>query len=94
MTNKKAFKLFETIQKKMQKDGDKFLFVHFSRKEDHFRGMNHMDGLDALVVIKQLIERYSLSAETIAAMARADAKEFPYEDEFLTELHKRQMDKS
>lgn len=72
MKNETALSKFKPLQLQMEKDKDPYLFVHFSREEDAFKGVtsNRMDGADAIIVINHLINRFNLSAEVIAAMAK------------------------
>lgn len=54
---------FKSLQNKIEKDKDPFMFVHFSREEDHFNGItsNEMDSGDAIIILKYLLNRFDIN---------------------------------
>lgn len=69
MKIEEAQKYVDQINHIAEADDDTFLVVYFSREEDKYQGWHHqMDGGDALLVIKQLVKRFGLSAVAIANM--------------------------
>lgn len=49
-----------------QADGDRYLFVHFSREEDRFGAFQNIDSTDAKLVIKGLAKHFGIDLEVMA----------------------------
>jgi len=72
MTNDKAKKMFSKLRFAMEYDHDPYMFVHFSREQNHILGLDslELDSLDALVIIRHLINKFDLDPLAIANMTR------------------------
>ena len=69
MTITEAERQIDTLSNRAEMDNDAMLVVYFSREQDAYNGyMTNMDAGDALMVIEQLIRKFDLSPEAIAAM--------------------------
>jgi hypothetical protein len=61
MKNKEFKELVHPIAFQLTLDTDAYLFVHFSSQEDKFEAIhNNMDGLDAMIVIKNLVKHFNI----------------------------------
>lgn len=56
--------------KQSEKDGDKWCIVYFSRQEDGYRNSINLDSGDALIVIQELIDKFGIEPDALAAMQR------------------------
>jgi hypothetical protein len=67
MKNDTVLKAFKPLQKKMEKDSDPYLFIHFSREDNHFKGLTStdMDMADALIVINHLVSRFKINRKAL-----------------------------
>ena len=72
MKNDKALKVLTPLAAKLDKDGDTYLFVHFSREDDHFKGLDssNMDFADALIIIKHLVNKFGIDKKVLCEMLK------------------------
>jgi len=68
MKLKKAKKTLEPFLSKATEDGDHFFIVHFSKEDDRFHGYMDIDGADALIVIRNLINTTKIDPEILHQM--------------------------
>lgn len=70
----KVKEFFDAIPdlKQAEAAGDCYCVIYFSREEDAYHGRHHLDSGDALLIIEELIQKYGLDPEVIAAMAKSD----------------------
>lgn len=70
MTLKESQDFLRPLMRQCLKDDDMVFVAHFSRSEDRrYQGATpNMDAGDAFIIIKNLIEKFHLSAEAIANM--------------------------
>jgi hypothetical protein len=69
MTIEKGKVLLQEFKQHACIDTDAFFVIHFSRQEDRFEGdFENMDGGDAMIIIKRLIQNFNLNAEVVAAI--------------------------
>jgi len=72
MKIQEAEKQLETLRERAERDNDAVLVCYFSREQEAYNGyMTNMDAGDALIVIEQLIRKFNLSPEVIAATSQA-----------------------
>lgn len=51
----------QPIADHLASENDAYLLVHFSSEEDKFEAIhNNMDGLDAMIVIKNLVKHFNI----------------------------------
>lgn len=62
--------MFSKLRFALEYDRDPYMFVHFSREDDHILGLDsmEMDMGDALVIIRHLINKFDFNPEAIANM--------------------------
>lgn len=62
--------MFSKLRFAMEYDRDPYMFVHFSREQNHILGLDslELDQWDALVIIRHLINKFDYNPEAIANM--------------------------
>ena len=65
MTTLEAKKVLSKYIKQCKTDNDSYCIVHFSKKEDKYKGLTDMDAGDALLIIHELVTQYNLLPEAV-----------------------------
>lgn len=66
MTPQEFEKTITPVIKKIEKDGDPYLFVHFSQSRDYFTGLHEgLDKFDAVIIMKQLFEFFEMTEDDL-----------------------------
>lgn len=68
MTNQEFSNQVQPIQEACERDDDCYFVAHFSRSEDHYEVTANIDAGDALILVRELIQRFKLSPRAILAM--------------------------
>lgn len=68
MEKNKALNLLKPFTTQCEKDNDPYLVVHFSRKDDYYSGFRQLDKLDAIVVIREIVQHCGIDREVLALM--------------------------